>query len=119
MFNNPVPQLRQRFGEQAQHPFIFRLKTKPLSQCTVGFPFLLRGVSPTAKGQKSMATKEPHGYIRTLNQGHGRIETLGCRAFTDPDWLETGKLGNSKQWVWLKATVKVRARWETAEGAMV
>ena len=66
-----------------------------------------------------MATKEPHGYIRTLNQGHGRIQTLGCRAFTDPDWLETGKLGNSKQWVWLKATVKVRARWETAEGAMV
>ena len=47
-------------------------------------------------------------YIRTLNQDHGRIETQGCWAFTDPDSPDTGKRGTIKQWAGLKATVNVR-----------
>ena len=36
----------------------------------------------------------PHDYARTLNKGHGRLETRECWAVTDPeclDYLQTGK----------------------------
>ena len=59
----------------------------------------------------------PHDYARTLNKGHGRIETRECRVITDPDCLDY--LETRKQWAGLKAVVKVSARRETAQGATV
>ena len=59
----------------------------------------------------------PHDYARTLNKGHGRLETRECWAVTDPecwDYLQTGK-----QWSGLKAVVKISARLETVAGATV
>ena len=59
----------------------------------------------------------PHDYARTLNKGHGRIETRECWVITDPDCLDY--LGTKTQWSGLRAAVKVSARRETAEGATV
>lgn len=59
----------------------------------------------------------PHDYARTLNKGHGRIETRECWVITDPDCLDY--LGTRKQWTELKAAVKITSRRETAEGAAV
>ena len=59
----------------------------------------------------------PHDYARTMNKGHGRLETRECWAVTDPeclDYLQTGK-----QWSGLKAAVKITARRETAAGVTV
>ena len=57
----------------------------------------------------------PHDYARTLNKGHGRIETRECWVITAPDCLDY--LGTRKQWAGLQAVVKVNARRETADGA--
>ena len=59
----------------------------------------------------------PHDYARTLNKGHGRIETRECWVITDLYCLDY--LGTRKQWTGLKAAVKIGARRETAEGAAV
>ena len=59
----------------------------------------------------------PHDYARTLNKGHGRLETRECWAVTDPecsDYLQT-----KQQWAGIKAVVKISARRETASGATV
>ena len=59
----------------------------------------------------------PHDYVRTLNKGHGRLETRECWAVTDPecsDYLQT-----KQQWAGIKAVVKISARRETASGATV
>ena len=59
----------------------------------------------------------PHDYARSLNKGHGRIETRECWTVTDPGCLDY--LGTRKQWAGLKAAVKVNAHRETADGATV
>ena len=59
----------------------------------------------------------PHNYARSLNKGHGRIETRECWTVTDPGCLDY--LGTRKQWAGLKAAVKVNAHRETADGATV
>ena len=41
---------------------------------------------------------------RTLNKGHGRLETRQCWVITDPDCLDQ----NRQQWANLNAVVKVR-----------
>ena len=50
----------------------------------------------------------PHDHARTLNKGHGRIETRECWAVTDPECLDY--LQTWKQWSGLKAVVKITAR---------
>ena len=59
----------------------------------------------------------PHDYARTLNKGHGRIETRECWVITDLYCLDY--LRTKKQWTGLKAAVKISARRETVEGAAV
>ena len=59
----------------------------------------------------------PNDYARTLNKGHGRIETRECRVITAPDYLDY--LGTRNQWTGLKAALKISARRETADGATV
>ena len=59
----------------------------------------------------------PHDYARTLNKGHGRLETRECRAVTDPECLDY--LQTKRQWAGIKAVVKISARRETASGATV
>ena len=59
----------------------------------------------------------PHDHARTLNKGHGRIETRECWAVTDPECLDY--LQTWKQWSGLKAVVKITARRETSAGVTV
>ena len=59
----------------------------------------------------------PHDYARTLNKGHGRLETRECWAVTDPERLDY--LQTKRQWAGIKAVVKISARLETASGATV
>ncbi len=59
----------------------------------------------------------PHDYARTLNKGHGRLETRECWAVTDPESLDY--LQTKWQWAGIKAVVKISARRETASGATV
>ena len=51
----------------------------------------------------------PHDHARTLNKGHGRIETRECL-----DYPQTWK-----QWSGLKAVLKITARRETSAGVTV
>ena len=48
---------------------------------------------------------------RTLNKGHGRLETRQCWVITDPDCLDY--LQNRQQWANLNAVAKVTAQRET------
>jgi predicted transposase YbfD/YdcC len=59
----------------------------------------------------------PHDFARTVNKGHGRIETRECWAVTDPDCLDYLQTG--KQWAGLKTVVKVTGRRETDTGVSV
>ena len=49
---------------------------------------------------------------RTLNKGHGRLETRQCWVITDPDCRDY--LQNRQQWANLNAVAKVTAQRETA-----
>ena len=49
---------------------------------------------------------------RTLNKGHGCLETRQCWVITDPDCLDY--LQNRQQWANLNAVAKVTAQGETA-----
>ena len=59
----------------------------------------------------------PYDFARTLNKGHGRLETRQCWVITDPDCLDY--LQNRQQWANLNAVVKVTAQRETATGTTV
>ena len=59
----------------------------------------------------------PHDHARTLNKGHGRIETRECWAVTDPECLDYPQTW--KQWSGLKAVLKITARRETSAGVTV
>ena len=54
----------------------------------------------------------PYDFARTLNKGHGRLETRQCWVITDPDCLDY--LQNRQQWANLNAVAKVTAQRETA-----
>ena len=58
-----------------------------------------------------------YDFARTLNKGHGRLETRQCWVITDPDCLDY--LQNRQQWANLNAVVKVTAQRETATGTTV
>ena len=53
-----------------------------------------------------------YDFARTLNKGHGRLETRQCWVITDPDCLDY--LQNRQQWANLNAVAKVTAQRETA-----
>ena len=53
-----------------------------------------------------------YDFARTLNKGHGRLETRQCWVITDPDCLDY--LQNRQQWANLNAVAKVTAPRETA-----
>ena len=53
-----------------------------------------------------------YDFARTLNKGHGRLETCQCWVITDPDCLDY--LQNRQQWANLNAVAKVTAQRETA-----
>ena len=59
----------------------------------------------------------PYDFARTLNKGHGRLETRQCWVITDPDCLDY--LQNRQQWANLNAVVKITAQRETATGTTV
>ena len=59
----------------------------------------------------------PYDFARTLNKGHGRLETRQCWVITDPDCLDC--LQNRQQWANLNAVVKFTAQRETATGTTV
>ena len=59
----------------------------------------------------------PHDYARSVNQGHGLLETRECWVVSDPDCFDY--LQTKKQWAGLKAVVKVVAHRETAAGVTV
>ncbi len=49
----------------------------------------------------------PHGYHRTVNKGHGRIEIRECWTLSAPDYLDY--LRQRRQWSGLQTVVMVRA----------
>ena len=52
----------------------------------------------------------PHGYHRTVNKGHGRIEIRECWTLSDPEFLDYVR--QRHQWSGLQTVVMVRAkRW--------
>ena len=53
-----------------------------------------------------------YDFARTLNKGHGRLETRQCWVITDPDCLDY--LQNRRQWANRNAVAKVTAQRETA-----
>ncbi len=49
----------------------------------------------------------PHGYHRTVNKGHGRIEIRECWTLSDPEYLDYVR--QRQQWRGLQTVVMVRA----------
>lgn len=49
----------------------------------------------------------PHGYHRTVNKGHGRIEIRECWTLSDPEYLDYVR--QRQQWSGLQTVVMVRA----------
>jgi predicted transposase YbfD/YdcC len=49
----------------------------------------------------------PHGYHRTVNKGHGRIEIRECWTLSDPEFLDYGR--QRQHWIGLQTVVMVRA----------
>ena len=59
----------------------------------------------------------PLDFARTVEKGHGRIESRECWVVADPGCLEY--LENGKQWAGLEAAVKVPAWRETDRGVSI
>ena len=55
----------------------------------------------------------PHGYARTVNKGHGRIEVRQCWTLSDPEFLDY--LPHRRSWKNLRTVVMLRAERRSGE----
>ena len=59
----------------------------------------------------------PHDYAKTVDKGHGRIDTRECWTISRPDYLEA--LRTADAWVGLRSLVRVRATRQSGDETTV